>query len=299
MPSGLIRRLPRALLHSWRALLWKLARSRRDSVTIPTVHGLMTVSTRDQFISKALYVRRQYGQDVMRLALKLIRTHQKPSAARPAYLIDIGANVGTVCIQLLREGAFERALAFEPDPVNFTYLQRNIEQNDLAPRLRAFDLALSSAPGEMVLERSGDNYGDHRLRTGSQPSENRFHEESRELTRVRLETLDHVLTAEAIDPAEIGLVWMDTQGHETHVLKGSQELLAHGPPVVTEFWPYGLRRSGVSEAEFVAVVQRSFTHFYDLRDPRRAPVAVGSVSDLFRTYPDAKFTDLLLLRLDV
>src|SRR5215216_325150 len=113
-------------LHSWRALLWNLVLSRRDSVTIPTAHGLLTISTQDQFISKTLYVRRQYGQDVIRTALELIRKHGSSNASKPGYLLDIGANVGTVCIQLLREGAFERALAFEPDPVNFSYLRRNI-----------------------------------------------------------------------------------------------------------------------------------------------------------------------------
>src|SRR5215211_8473958 len=77
MSARLIRKIPKALLYSSRALLWKLVLSRRDSVTIPTVHGLMTISTKDQFISKALYVRRQYGQDVIRMALELVRKHGK------------------------------------------------------------------------------------------------------------------------------------------------------------------------------------------------------------------------------
>jgi FkbM family methyltransferase len=257
----------------------------------------MTVSTKDQFISRALYVRRQYGLDVIRNALEVLRRHDKLDASKPTYLIDIGANVGTVCIKLLRDGAFQRALAFEPDPVNFAYLQRNIEQNNLSARLRAFDLALSSEEGEMVLERSGENYGDHRLRTGDQPSENRYHEERRELTRVRVERLDDILEAEGIDLSEVGLLWMDVQGHEVHVLRGSQKLLSHGISVVTEFWPYGLGRSGISEAEFVEVVKGCFTHYYDLRDSRLLPVEIDAVPELFRRYTDVKFTDLLLLSL--
>jgi FkbM family methyltransferase len=285
------------LLHAYRSSVWKLVQSRRDSVTIPTAHGLMTISTSDQFISKALYVRRQYGQDVMRTALDLLRRHDKLPRSPSAYVIDIGANVGTVCIKLVRDGAFQRALAFEPDPVNFAYLQRNIEQNDLGSRLRAFDVALSSEQGEMVLERSGENYGDHRLRTGSHPAVSRFDEERREVTRVRVERLDDVLDAEGIDPSDVGLLWMDTQGHEVHVLRGSRELLARGTSVVTEFWPYGLSRAGISEAEFVEAVQGRFTHFYDLRDARLAPAHISTVSDLFRRYSDVKFTDLLLLSL--
>lgn len=297
MFSRLIRRTRNALRYSYRVPLWKLVLSRRDSVTVPTMHGLMTVSTKDQFISKALYVRRQYGLDVMQHALEVLRRHDKLNASKPTYLIDIGANVGTVCIKLLRDGVFERALAFEPDPVNLAYLRRNIEQNSLSGRLRAFDLALSSERGEMVLERSGENYGDHRLRTGTQSVENRYHEELRELTRVRVERLDDILAAERIDPSEVGLLWMDVQGHEVHVLNGSRNLLAHGTSVVTEFWPYGLSRSGITEAEFVDVVKACFTHYYDLRDPRLHPTAIDAAPELFRRYTDVKFTDLLLLSL--
>jgi hypothetical protein len=45
-----------------------------------------------------------------------------------------------------------------------------------------------------------------------------------------------------ISAAEIDLVWMDVQGHEAHVLAGATCLA--GVPVVTEFWPFGLRRAG-------------------------------------------------------
>jgi FkbM family methyltransferase len=257
----------------------------------------MTISTKDQFISKALYVRRQYGLDVIQKALELIRRHDKLNASKPTCLIDIGANVGTVCIKLVRDGVFQRALAFEPDPVNFGYLRRNIEQNGLSPSLRAFDLALSSEAGEMVLERSAENYGDHRLRTARQPRENRYHEDSRELVRVRVARLDDVVEAEGIDLSDVGLLWLDVQGHEVHVLRASRKLLASGTSVVTEFWPYGLSRSGISEAEFVEFVKGYFTHYYDLRDSCVAPVEIGAISELFRRYTDVKFTDLLLLSL--
>jgi len=297
MVSRIVPRIGKALLHSYRAAIWDLVRARRESVTVPTAHGLMTISTRDQFISKTLYIRRQYGQDVIRTAVGLLRRHGKLAGANAACVIDIGANIGTVCIKLLRDGVFERALAFEPDPVNFALLRRNIEQNGLSTAIRAFDVALSSDQGEMALEHSSENYGDHRLRTGSHPTASRFHEESREITPVRVERLDDILAAERIDPAGVGLLWMDTQGHEIHVLRGSRTLLAAGTSVVTEFWPYGLGRSGISERDFVELVSNGFTHFYDLRDARSAPEDITAVSNLFRRYTEAKFTDLLLLRL--
>jgi hypothetical protein len=67
-------------------------------------------------------------------------------------VFDIGANVGTVCIPLVLQGVFERALAFEPEQRNFGYLARNIEQNGLSDRVQGFQVALSSASGELELE---------------------------------------------------------------------------------------------------------------------------------------------------
>lgn len=48
-------------------------------------------------------------------------------------------------------------------------------------------------------------------------------------------------TLDSIIPADgVGLVWIDTQGHEGHVLSGASQLLASQAPIVLEFWPYGL-----------------------------------------------------------
>jgi FkbM family methyltransferase len=286
-----------ALLGSYRRVAWGLL-SRRESVTIPTSHGLMTISTKDQFISKSLFMRRQYGMEVMVTAIELMRRNQKLKESGSACLIDIGANIGTVCIKLMREGLFDCALAFEPDPLNCRYLRRNIEQNELSSKIRALEVGLSSKNGEMCFERSSENFGDHRIRVAAGvASRDAFHESEREITTVRVRKLDDMVASEGVARSQVALLWMDTQGHEVHVLRGATGLLENGVSVVMEFWPYGLERSGTSKESFCELVTKYFTHFYDLREQQPTRNNIMSVPELFRRYTDLRFTDLLLLQL--
>jgi hypothetical protein len=47
-------------------------------------------------------------------------------------------------------------------------------------------------------------------------------------------TLDALLEAEGLSAAEVGMVWIDVQGHELAVLRGARSLLAEHIPVVVE-----------------------------------------------------------------
>jgi hypothetical protein len=80
-------------------------------------------------------------------------------------------------------------------------------------------------------------------------------------------TLDELVARDVIDPARVGLVWIDAQGHEGHVLAGADELLDRGVPVVARFQPRLLAEAGGLEL-FTRQITRHFTSF----------VALGAVS---------------------
>jgi hypothetical protein len=52
--------------------------------------------------------------------------------------------------------------------------------------------------------------------------------------------------AKKINPNNVFL-WIDVQGYEGFVLDGGRETLRYNPPLVMEFWPYALERSGCIE----------------------------------------------------
>ncbi len=81
------------------------------------------------------------------------------------------------------------------------------------------------------------------------------------------------------------LVWIDTQGHEGHVLKGATNLIASRRIryVVCEFWPYGLERSDGKDKIFKFL--RACTAVYDLRASNwqdQEPLDLRGLSDRYR-----------------
>jgi FkbM family methyltransferase len=220
-----------------------------------------------------------------------------PGRAAAPWLLDVGANIGTVCIPLVRDRAFAHALAFEPEPRNYRYLVRNVRANGLEAAVTTVNAGVSSVNTTMAMELAFDNYGDHRIRvappTSSHPE---CREEERAVIQVPVHRLDDFLPTVPVAVADVGLLWVDVQGHEHHVLEGAGALLTAGVPVVAEFWPYALARAGTDAAAFVALLRTRFRWFYDLESsaPARCPVADADML-LSRYGADTAFTDLLLL----
>lgn len=281
MDLGKYLRDPARILHKLR---WRLlyAGPRRD-VTVDSYNGRLTFGSRDRLIGKYLLVDRAYERRYIESALGVLEQDGFLTRDGTGTLLDVGANLGMICIALLRQGWFERAIAFEPAPDNLRLLRLNVAQNGMAERVLVIPAALSARDGEMELELSGDNSGDNRIRvldTGGAWKEDR-----RALVRVRVRTLDEALAEAAVEPGTVRLVWADIQGHEGRFLEGARHTLARGVPVVSELWPYGILRSGMPRSEYVRVVEELFTHFYLLRAgaPEKHPIrAVDRLFDEYR-----------------
>ena len=91
-----------------------------------------------------------------------------------------------------------------------------------------------------------------------------FAENQRRLISVIADTGDEFFEENDLALSSETLIWVDTQGHEGHVLTGLGELLGRveRPFVVCEFWPYGLERAGGKEMFFDFM--RSCKVFYDI-----------------------------------
>lgn len=61
---------------------------------------------------------------------------------------------------------------------------------------------------------------------------------------------------------DIKLIWIDTQGHEGHVFGGGENLFSRDIPVVSEIWPYGLKRAGTNLEDFCRVAAGFWSHYW-------------------------------------
>lgn len=249
------------------------------------------VSTADDVIGRTTFMKGAYDLDAMDTAVALMTRHlgRNPVADRVA--VDVGANIGTTTIPLVKRFGARRVVAVEPSPGNFALLECNTILNGVQQQVACVQAAVSSATGSVLLELSPTNSGDHRVRVIADPG--RYDEHGRELITVDTAAVDTILDREGIDPAEVGLLWVDVQGHEGHVLESAAGLLKHGVPTLVEYWPYGLRRSGGLDL-LHAQIGTWFTTVVDvLGGGRCLPAAdIGSLADV---YADDGQTDLLLL----
>lgn len=259
----------------------------------PFGQGQLVVDVRDQEISRTVFMTGGYERLYMRTALDYLRGERSTSVAGTTFL-DVGANIGTSTVDALLHFGFGRAVCFEPDADNVRLLRMNLALNGLEDRVEVRPLALSDVDGTAVLARSARNFGDHRL--APEPGVS-LAPAGHRVDRARLDTL---VADGAVRLDEVGLLWMDVQGHEPFALAGASTAVAAGVPVMLEYSPASLVAAGALEA-LEARVRDNYTTVVDVHllahgCHRDAVLRAADVDRLAARYHDVDHTDLLLLR---
>ena len=247
--------------------------------------GRFLVNARDQYISRDLFVIGDADFSKFRVAADLV----KREFGDIDVLVDVGANIGGICVPAIRGGFAKRAIAIEPQQTNCRLLRANISINGLYEKIEVFERAAGPRDGDVLsMELAVDNWGDHRVSEGSEPGI--FGEAERTRVEVRSIRLDSL---RASTVGERCFIWMDIQGYEGHALRGAAEWLAHRVPLVVEFWPYGMKRAESFPALRMALT--GYRGFYDLERPDR----IRPISELDALWNamglDGGFTDILVL----
>jgi FkbM family methyltransferase len=140
---------------------------------------------------------------------------------------DLGANIGMVVVPVARNTNVS-CVCFEPDPVNFALLRANVLLNAAGPNIEIINAAVAREPGQLRFAQSGYNCGDHRLSEDG----------SLVVQAVRLDDYTPKVLPLAVK--------IDCQGAEPLIVAGGMQTLAKADLIVCEFWPWGMRRMGLS-----------------------------------------------------
>lgn len=215
-----------------------------------------------------------YEQDVTRLFKDLVR--------QGMVVVDVGANVGYYSLLASRlVGASGRVYAFEPDPVAFTYLAKNLDLNG-CKNVVAVAQAISDATATMKFVR--DPHGAEgflmrrALTEGTLP--------------VQAITLDRFFASQGWPT--VHLVKMDIEGGEEAALIGMRELRRRNSSMrlIMEFNLGSLRRAGASPSSLAAsLLDTGFSRGRVIEQGMKT----FSVSDAF---PRSRATHNLLLEAD-
>jgi FkbM family methyltransferase len=181
-----------------------------------------------------------------------------------AVFVDVGAHIGTHTIYALRTSRFARAIAFEPEPRNARLLTMNLEVNGLGQRALLVHKAAGAAASTGMLHLHPRNTGAHSI--GAPPSV-----DADATVAVPIVRVDDELDALGVPLSDVGLVWIDVEGHEPIVLEGMTRLIARSVPLAFEFNP---RRYTVQMKEqLVELLSRHYTTVKSLgRKDATAPI---------------------------
>jgi FkbM family methyltransferase len=273
----------------------------RRVVLADTDNGPMLVFENDTVIGRMLRERGSFEEGIV---VDVVRFLRRSHGFRPGLFVDIGANIGSHLLRGLRDGTFPHAVGVEMDEDNFRLLTCNVTLNECQGRARLFNVAVSDTAGPAVMEVSGDNLGDHRMRSATLRIGDAYGEAGRKTRTITATTLDRLEADCGTAFDDTALLWIDTQGHEGQVLDGARGILARDrrPFVVIEFWPYGIERCGGRDR--VLRFLRRCRAIHDLRHPgweRRQPLEVSQIEELYagvleKTADEGLFhTDLLCI----
>ena len=88
---------------------------------------------------------------------------------------------------------------------------------------------------------------------------------------------------------------MDTQGYEGYILSGALRLIDASVPIVTEFWPYGLKRSNGLDMFYTVLSTSKYTTMWDLRYPHeKLKFSIDKIKNIaLDLREDGDYTDLV------
>lgn len=239
------------------------------------------VFTHDKVISKGVYASSRGGFDFQKFerAVRLLGAGFQLDT-----LVDVGANLGTICIPAVRRGYARQAIAIEPEPRNYRLLVANILLNDLGAAIKPYQAALGGPDVPYLrLGLSPDSSGNHRISVES--SDNGI--------VVPSTTLDDIAPSLTRDHS---LIWIDTEGYEGIVLSGARAAVASRVPLVIEFTPQFMRLLNSYGPLKQALLHYSV--YYDLAEPAPRSVAISeaSLDALWQHFSGPAFqTDLLVM----
>jgi FkbM family methyltransferase len=202
----------------------------------------MYLNPNDHVVSPHLFNHRNWETNETSLAMKIIQHGD--------VVYDCGANIGYFTLLYSKlVGPTGKVFAFEPDPVNFRFLERNLLLNS-CKNVTLIQKAVSYESGSIDLYIDEYNRGDHRTYDAGS---------GLKCIKVLSTSLNDHLTEYNNPPT---FIKMDIQGAEYHALLGMNQILDHKSQLSLslEYWPHAIVQQGLKPGQFLDFIkQKGFT----------------------------------------
>lgn len=197
-------------------------------------------------IYKLTYKAFKNKQDAFEISL--IKKHVKAGDT----VLDIGANIGFYA-ELLSNFVGEKGKVhcFEPDATNFKHLKNRCQH---LPNVYINHKAVSHKTEVIKIYTSKQLNVDHRT---YKPD---VYDQEIDIDAVSID--DYFLSKNLALP-EINFIKMDIQGFEMSAVKGMAQILqSSNLKMLSEFWPYGMKKAGTSVLEYYQLLKQYNFYIY-------------------------------------
>lgn len=196
-----------------------------------TKHGLMLLRAGTDLISNTLVNTGSYEYEVVDLCATLAQGYES------GYIVDIGANMGTVTVPLAKKFPWYKVRSYEPQRHVFYQLAGNVFVNEL-DNVELMMTALGHKRAEVEIDvpdyKTDSNIGawsmDDEVRCKSPEGKG-----GGSVEKIQIEILNDIYFDQPIRVIKI-----DVEGMELEVITGGDRLLAEHnyPPLVYECWQH-------------------------------------------------------------
>ena len=163
-------------------------------------------------------------------------------------VIDCGANVGELYISLIQNNIESNYIGFEPDPVTFKSLEKNLNNHTA----QIFDCALSNENEYKDLYLDTDGADTSLIYFGSDKKVN-----------IKVKTLD------SFNIKEVKLLKIEAEGAELEVLQGAKKTLKNTEYVTVDYGPErGINKTSTS-AEIIDFLYKNNFKLIKVSDLRQ------------------------------
>lgn len=246
------------------------------------------VQSCDKVIGRSLFAKGTFDFQKFSRAIALIDSNSMDR--KQTTLIDVGANIGSICIPAITRGCVQKAIAFEIDRDNIKLLKINALLNNVSDQIEIRNEALGETSKQISVRRNSTNSGDHRVEE---------YQNNKHCNPIQMVTLDSILTDAEI---ERSIIWMDVQGYEARVFQGAQRVISKTPPLITEFSPSELSAYQSLDLFISMIMESLYDTYWDLNElPESMPTVLtkSNLLELARFLEESgSFTDLLFLNLN-
>ena len=243
---------------------------------------IFVVNTSDKAIAKDLFVTGEFEYANIEKAYNIIKKKYKNISNYT--LLDIGANIGSICIPTIVRKVLKKVIAIEPSLRSLQLLKVNTILNKVDDNIEYICSLVGKNKKNLNFLLSEDNHGDNKVVTKKIKN-------SIKANSISLDYLTNKYKNKFI-------IKIDVQGHEGIVLSNGKRTLSKKLPLILELYPFYINLNKSFNKILNPLLVANYEYFYDLSEINPKKIAFNKKTILIK-YNNLKklnnFTDLLFI----